>query len=57
METTQNKSQNLTIYVWKIRGTIICLERVQNNSNELIKSIWCKSRSKIKKAELMDWND
>ena len=57
MKTTQNKSQNLTIYVWKIRGTIIYLERVQNNSNELIKSIWCKSRSKIKKAELMDWND
>ena len=38
IKTRQNKPQNLTIYVEKVRGTTIYLERVKENSNQLIKS-------------------
>ena len=35
----QNKSQNLTIYVEKVKGTTVYLERLKENSNQLIKSV------------------
>ena len=39
VKTRQNKSQNLTIYVEKVRETNIYFKRVKENSNQLIRSV------------------
>ena len=39
-------------------GTTTFLERAKEGSNQLIKSVWYMMRwGKIKKVELIDWND